>query len=73
MSNGTSIYWGTLTAGVSGVKGNAESSYRTGNVNLTPANIGAVKTTGDTMTGVLIISDTTECTQATDSTVDGAL
>ena len=26
---------------VSGVKGNAESSYRTGNVNLTPANLGA--------------------------------
>lgn len=26
---------------VSGVKGDAESSYRTGNVNLTPANIGA--------------------------------
>ena len=29
---------------VTGVKGNAESSYRTGNVNLTPANIGAVPT-----------------------------
>lgn len=29
-------------AGVTGVKGNAESSYRTGNVNITPANIGAV-------------------------------
>lgn len=27
--------------GVTGVKGNAESSYRTGNVNITPANIGA--------------------------------
>ena len=27
--------------GVAGVKGNAEQSYRTGNVNLTPANIGA--------------------------------
>lgn len=26
---------------ITGVKGNAESSYRTGNVNLTPANIGA--------------------------------
>lgn len=30
------------TGKVSGVKGNAESSYRTGNVNLTAANIGAV-------------------------------
>lgn len=29
------------TGGVTGVKGNAESNYRTGNVNLTPANIGA--------------------------------
>jgi hypothetical protein len=38
---------------VTGVKGNAESSYRTGNVNLTPANIGAVAKSGDTMTGVL--------------------
>ena len=27
---------------ITGVKGNAESSYRTGNVNLTPANIGAI-------------------------------
>ena len=29
---------------VTGVKGNAESTYRTGSVNLTPANIGAVPT-----------------------------
>jgi hypothetical protein len=29
---------------VTGVKGNTESSYRTGNVNITPANIGAVAT-----------------------------
>lgn len=33
--------WATVQAGVTGVKGNAENSYRTGNVNLTPANIGA--------------------------------
>lgn len=38
---------------VTGVKGNAESTYRTGNVNLTPANIGAVSKAGDTMTGPL--------------------
>lgn len=38
---------------ITGVKGNAESSYRTGNVNLTPVNIGAVDKTGDTMTGLL--------------------
>lgn len=29
--------------GVTGVKGSAESAYRTGNVNLTPANIGAME------------------------------
>lgn len=29
------------TGGVTGVKGNAETTYRTGDVNLTPANIGA--------------------------------
>lgn len=32
----------SMVSGVSGVKGNAETDYRTGNVNLTPANIGAV-------------------------------
>lgn len=45
----------TSSTGVTGVKGNAESSYQTGNVNLTPANIGAVAKSGDTMTGNLII------------------
>ena len=44
-----------LVTGVSGVKGNAESDYRTGNVNLTPANIGAVNKAGDTMTGGLTL------------------
>ncbi len=38
---------------VIGVKGNAETVYRNGNVNLTPANIGAVGKTGDTMSGKL--------------------
>ena len=41
--------------GVTGVKGNSETSYRPGQVNLTAANIGAVDLTGDTMTGNLII------------------
>ncbi len=35
------------------VKGNAESSYRTGDVNLTAENIGAVNKSGDTITGNL--------------------
>lgn len=38
---------------VTGVKGNAESTYRKGDVNLTAANIGAVNKTGDTMIGLL--------------------
>lgn len=39
---GTNVYYtaDSLASGVTGVKGKAESAYRTGNVNLTPANIG---------------------------------
>ena len=33
-------YSSPVISGVSGIKGNAESTYRTGNVNITPANIG---------------------------------
>ena len=44
-SNGTTVYWGDDTTGaVTGVKGNAESTYRTGNVNITAANVGALST-----------------------------
>jgi len=39
------------SGGVSGVKGDAESTYRTGNVNITPANVGALALSGGTMTG----------------------
>lgn len=35
------------------VKGDAESTYRTGNVNLTPANIGALPLTGGTTSGMM--------------------
>lgn len=42
-----SIFGGTVT----GVKGNAESEYRNGNVNITPNDIGALSTTGGTVTG----------------------
>lgn len=45
------------TGAVTGVKGSSESTYRTGNVNLTPANIGALATTGGTLTGGLKISN----------------
>ena len=46
--------------GVTGVKGDAEGSYRTGNVNLTPANIGAepdITSTTALTVGSLKISD----------------
>lgn len=41
------------------VKGNKEGAYRQGNVNLTPANIGAVNTAGDTMAGTLYLNNGT--------------
>lgn len=42
--------------GVTGVKGNKESSYRKGDVNLTPENIGAVsKSEDNTITGKLLL------------------
>ena len=43
--NGNNLSASDIANSVTGVKGNSESSYRTGNVNLTPANIGAVPTT----------------------------
>ena len=43
MANGVQAT-GTSTPGVTGVKGNAENNYRTGDVNLTPANVGAKST-----------------------------
>ena len=36
---------------VTGVKGNAETSYRVGQVNITATNVGALPTTGGTLTG----------------------
>jgi hypothetical protein len=65
-SNGTTIYWGSDSNSVTGVKGNTESSYRTGNVNLTPANIGALALTGGT------VSSSTFGTQITVERTDGA-
>ena len=56
-------------SGVTGVKGSAESSYRTGNVNVTAANVGAVAKSGDTMTGKL----TLQANQYSDSYTGGAL
>lgn len=42
----------TIASLVTGVKGNAESTYRTGNVNLTPANIGALPASTTYVSGV---------------------
>jgi len=58
------------------VKGNAETTYRTGDVNLTPANIGAAPTShshdylplsGDTMTGRMKFKDGTAMPNASTS------
>ena len=41
----------STTTYVSGVKGNSESTYRNGQVNITSDNIGALPLSGGTMTG----------------------
>lgn len=51
-SDGT---WAVVQSGVTGVKGNTETSYRTGDVNITPAHIGALALTGGTLTGGLAV------------------
>lgn len=43
---------------VSGVKGDLESAYRTGDVNITAANVGALPTSGGEMTGTIEFSGT---------------
>lgn len=50
-------YYDTNTSAVTGVKGNSEESYRTGNVNLTAANIGAA-TSGHTHTTTIAAGGT---------------
>lgn len=47
--------WEVPSGSVTGVKGNSESTYRTGNVNLTSANIGALALTGGVVTGNVTI------------------
>lgn len=49
--------WDVLVgAAVVGVKGNAEITYRTGQVNLTPANLGAMTSTDPTGTGAFSLN-----------------
>lgn len=59
------IATGAQVNSITGVKGNAESSYRTGNVNLTPANIGAAAASD--------VSVTSRISLSTFATLDGIL
>ena len=51
--NGSQYHLVSIDRSAIGVKGNAESAYRHGNVNITPANIGALSTSGGTVTGTI--------------------
>ena len=59
-------YWDILAGTpVAGVKGNAESTYRTGNVNITPDNIGALSTTGEASNTTVKFTESTSRTKPT--------
>lgn len=57
-------YSSPTSSGVSGVKGNKETAYRVGNVNITPANVGALAENGDSK------DNTVTFTSADSSTAD---
>lgn len=50
------IATGAQVNSITGVKGNSESTYRTGNVNLTPANIGAAAASDVSVTASIALS-----------------
>lgn len=56
--------------GVSGVKGNAENEYRRGNVNLTPENLGALATDGDSKDNTVTFTSS-DNDATTEKTSDG--
>lgn len=63
---GANIYWTAdgqwdvmIGMQVTGVKGNSESTYRVGNVNLTAANVGALSTSGGSVIGNINIKKET--------------
>lgn len=62
--------WSLPRGRVYGVKGNAETAYREGQVNLTAANIGALPITGGTVSGATIFSDTVTFSTAGSITYD---
>ena len=57
-------YSSPTSSGVSGVKGNKETVYRVGNVNITPENVGALAENGDSK------DNTVTYTSADDTTAD---
>lgn len=54
-------YSAPTASGVSGVKGAKENAYRVGNVNITPANIGALSVDGGTVTGEVLHAKMVVC------------
>ena len=62
--------WSLPRGRVYGVKGNAETAYREGRVNLTAANIGALPITGGTVSGATTFSDTVTLSTAGSITYD---
>lgn len=66
-ANGT---WSAPIGRVYGVKGNAETAYREGQVNITAANVGALPITGGTVSGATTFSDTVTLSTAGSITYD---
>lgn len=62
--------WSLPRGRVYGVKGNAETAYREGQVNLTAANIGALPITGGTVSGATTFSGTVTLSTAGSITYD---
>ena len=62
--------WSLPRGRVYGVKGNAETAYREGQVNITAANIGALPITGGTVSGATTFSDTVTLSTAGSITYD---
>ena len=66
-ANGT---WSAPRGRVYGVKGNAETAYREGQVNITAAHVGALPITGGTVSGATTFSDTVTLSTAGSITYD---
>lgn len=62
--------WSAPRGSVYGVKGNAETAYREGRVNITAANVGALPITGGTVSGATTFSDTVTLSTAGSITYD---